>query len=78
MCHAFVAWDLHDVRVAALVDEPFVIVQSRHAFVFGVRAALLHLLAPEVGAVAEVDGVVVAVCHDWMGESGACGCGGGC
>jgi hypothetical protein len=68
-------WDLHDIRVAAFVDEPFVIVQTCNALEFRVRAAFLHLMPPEVGAVAEVDCAVAVVRHCWVREG--VGCSGG-
>ena len=59
--------DLNDISIASLVDDPFEVVQAGDAEVGRVGAALVHLLEPEVGAVAEVEGCV-------RGVVGARGC----
>jgi hypothetical protein len=61
--------DGHDVGVASRVDDPTVAWQAADALELRVRAAPVHLVAPQVAAVAEVVGVLAGL-HGREGGGG--------
>ena len=54
--HGGWARGLHKVGVSSLIDDPAMMGEAPKADVVGGRAALGHLLHPEIGAIGEVAG----------------------